>query len=125
MKINEICNILDARWLNSPADHKGGENIEIVACHASDLMSDVLTVCGQNSLLLTGLTNAQVVRVAEVADIVAVCFVRGKMPQANVIQLAREREIPLLITSLSMYESCGHLYAKGLPGGIRSKDKPI
>lgn len=125
MNINEICNILDAQRLNSQANLKIAENIEIVACHASDLMSDVLTVSGQNSLLLTGLTNAQVVRVAEVADIIAVCFVRGKMPQKEVVDLAKDSGIPLLLTSLSMYESCGRLYAKGLPGGIRSKDKPI
>ena len=46
----------------------GYENREVNTCHASDQISDVLTFHGQGSLLLTGLTNAQVVRTAEILD---------------------------------------------------------
>jgi hypothetical protein len=123
MKIEEIRKILDAEWLGNRNSRADCNDIEILSCQASDLMSDVLTVSGENSILLTGLTNAQVIRVAEVSDLVAVCFVRGKRPQLEVIQLAEERDVPLLVTPLSMYESCGRLYAGGLPGGDRTKAK--
>ena len=77
---------------------------------------DVLSYIKCGSLLLTGLTNSQVVRTAEMTDIVAICFVRGKKPQNKTIELAVEKEAPLLATKFSMYEACGRLHKKGLPG---------
>jgi len=121
MKVEEVRSILNAEWLGRINGRSPFSNVVVLSCHASDLMSDVLTVSREGSLLLTGLTNAQVIRVAEVSDIVAVCFVRGKRPQEEVVQLAEQREIPLLGTSLSMYESCGRLWEKGLRGGAVTK----
>ena len=81
-----------------------------------DLMSDVLAFIKSESLLLTGLTNTQVIRTAEIADIKAVCFVRGKRPDEETIRLAESKGIPLLLTRLPMFESCGQLYKNGLHG---------
>jgi hypothetical protein len=125
MKLEEIRTALGAEWLGCGNGHAHSGRAEILSCHASDLMSDVLTTTGAGSLLLTGLTNAQVVRVAEVSDFVAVCFVRDKQPPAEVAQLAEERGIALLVTSLSMFESCGRLYGSGLRGEIRVKESGI
>ena len=88
-----------------------------------DLMSDVLAFIKPNALLLTGLTNAQVIRTAEMVDIKAIVFVRGKQPTAEALELAKEKRIPLLSTKFLMYESCGQLYKAGLPGGSEL-DKP-
>ena len=79
-------------------------------------MSDVLTFIKSNSLLLTGITNPQVIRTAEISDIPAICFVRGKKPQTKTIKLASEKKIPLFTTVFSLYEACGRLYNKGLFG---------
>lgn len=122
MKLKEIRKTLDAEWLGGKTNRADDSGAEVLSCHASDLMSDVLTYSGEGSLLLTGLTNAQVIRVADLSDFAAVCFVRGKKPQPEAVQLAKEREIPLLVTPLSMYESCGRLYAKGLAGEDRTKE---
>ena len=86
-----------------------------MAC-GSDLMSDVLSFVKSESLLLTGLTNPQVVRTAEMADLAAICFVRGKKPDQETIKMAESRNIPLLTTPLPMFESCGRLWTQGLPG---------
>ena len=86
-----------------------------MAC-GCDLMSDVLSFVKSGSLLLTGLTNPQVVRTAEMADIAAICFVRGKKPGAETIEIAKSKDIPLLTTYLPMFESCGRLHEEGLPG---------
>ncbi len=84
-----------------------------MACGA-DLMSDVLAFTHAGTLLLTGLTNPQVVRTAEMAGILAIVFVRGKLPPAETIALAQEKGIPLLASKYTMYESCGRLYQRGL-----------
>ena len=116
MILEDIQKALNAEVATTAGCPDWGER-EVGSCHASDLMSDVLTFRGPGSLLLTGLTNLQVIRTAEMSDFVAICFVRGKKPQPETVALAEEKEIPLFVTPLSMYESCGRLYAKGLAAG--------
>ena len=114
--LEQLKNILDAEILC-------GEdclNMEIETVFSSDLMSDVLAFIKPASLLLTGLTNSQVVRTAEMSEISSICFVSGKHPQEDTIYLAKEKKIPILVTDLSMYESCGLLFKKGLSGGYNS-----
>ena len=81
---------------------------------ASDLMSDVLAFSISNSLLITGLTNTQVIRTAEVATIKAIVFIQNKRPDILTISLADEKKIPLLVTDFSMFDTCGLLFEKGL-----------
>ena len=89
---------------------------EVIMACGCDLMSDVLSYIKSDSFLLTGLTNPQVVRTAEMAGITAICFVRGKKPQRETIDLAIEKDIPLMFTRFSMFEACGRLYNEGLRG---------
>ncbi|MBI4722881.1 MAG: hypothetical protein HY769_07815 [Candidatus Stahlbacteria bacterium] len=89
-------------------------SMEVKMGCASDLMSDVLAYAKPDALLLTGLTNSQVIRTAEIVDIRAVCFIRGKKPDERTIKLAIEKNIVLLTTQMPMFESCGRLYKNGL-----------
>ena len=112
MTLEDARKILDAEMV-SPT--RRNDIIIIMACGA-DLMSDVLAHIKAGALLLTGLTNPQVVRTAEMANVEAVCFVRGKRPAAETVAMAAERDLPLLTTELPMFESCGRLYKNGLAG---------
>ena len=86
------------------------------ACGA-DMMSDVLAFVRDQSVLLTGLCNPQVIRTAEMMDIICIVFVRGKKPDEAMISLAAESGIVLLSTEHRMFSACGMLYEKGLHGG--------
>ncbi len=86
------------------------------ACGA-DMMSDVLAFVKDQSVLLTGLCNPQVIRTAEMMDIVCIVFVRGKKPDEAMIALAQESGIVLLSTQHKMFQACGMLYERGLRGG--------
>ncbi len=110
MKLRKIKEILKAKVI------VGNEYLdkEIQFACGSDLMSDVLSFLKPGALLLTGLTNSQVVRTAEMAEIISVCFVRDKKPQIETIDLAEAKGIPLLSTAFLMFESCGRLYQEGL-----------
>jgi predicted transcriptional regulator len=120
MKLQEIVSVLQAEVISGTS--KLGMEVR-VGC-ASDLMSDVLAFAVTGNILLTGLTNPQVVRAAEMAEIKAICFVRGKKPDKKTIDLAEDRNILLLATHLPMFESCGRLYEQGLKGlGYLSMDK--
>ena len=85
----------------------------LVGCGA-DLMSDVLSFIKPNALLLTGLSNSQSVLTADVADVKAIVYVRGKRPDKDTLELAHARRIPILSTQYLMFEACGKLYAAGL-----------
>ena len=110
MDLQKVMDILEAEllWGNEFLCHK----METVA--ASDLLSDVLSFTEAGSLLLTGLVNPQVIRTAEMLDICAICFVRGKEPDEATTELAMEKGVPLIHTRFSMYEACGKLYGNGL-----------
>ena len=97
----------------------GGTHLDTEVHNAcgSDMMSDVLAFVKDQSVLLTGLVNAQVVRTADMMDMVCIVFVRGKQPAADMIELAEDRGIVLMKTPLRMFTACGLLYQQGLCGG--------
>jgi len=112
MKLREIKDLLDAEVL-------WGENaldIEIEFAGGSDLMSDVLAFGKPGILLLTGLSNIQTVRTADIIEAKAIIYVRGKKPDEKGIEMAEAMGIPILSTKLMMYKTCGILYGSGLPG---------
>lgn len=86
------------------------------AC-GSDMMSDVLAFVKDQAVLLTGLNNPQVVRTADMMDMVCIVFVRGKHPSPEVLELAKQRGIAVLATRRTMFSACGILYQAGLRGG--------
>lgn len=90
---------------------------EVSTACGSDMMSDVLAYVKEQAMLLSGLVNPQVVRTAEMMDMHCIVFVRGKQPDENIVELARDRDIVLMTTQETMFESCGRLYEKGLRGG--------
>ncbi len=117
MTLEEVKEILKAEVVTGSNDLQ----MEVRMGCGCDLMSDVLAFIKSESLLLTGLVNTQVIRTAEMADIKAICFVRGKKPDEEVIALAESKGLPLLMTQLPLFESCGRLYQKGLIGCSESK----
>lgn len=112
MKLSAVKEVLDAEELVNV----GHLDPDIRTGCGCDLMSDVLAFIKPSAMLLTGLTNPQSVRTAEMADIRVVCYVRGKQPPPETLQLAREKNIIILATPLRLYEACGKLYQAGLPG---------
>ena len=116
MKLSEIKNILSAYYIL-----ENDKEIEILTACGADLMSDVLAFTKGKSLLLTGLTNPQVIRTAEMIDLSVVIFVRGKIPPQETINLAKQKELPLLVTDKPLYEACGLLYKYGLNAEKLSK----
>ncbi len=94
-----------------------GENMldhEVYSACCSDMMSDVLAYVKDQGVLLTGLVNPQVIRTADMMDMVCIVFVRNKMPTEEMIELARESGIVVMKSALRAYEASGMLYSSGL-----------
>ena len=112
MKLCEILRKLEATPLTGDNDL----DFDITRCGASDLMSDILARPSDGILLMTGLTSVQTIRTAKIAGVKAVLFVRGKTPLPEVLEAARNAQLPLFSTPLSMFVSCGRLHAIGMTG---------
>ncbi len=112
MKLTEIQKLLNAEVLTDIS----WQDKEVYSAFGCDLMSDVLAFVKDQSLLLTGLVNPQVIRTAEMLDIGAIVFVRGKRPTDEMIELAQKLNIIVLCTENSLYTSSGLLFSAGLAG---------
>ena len=113
MKIRDIKELLNAEILCFPE----GLDKEVNSACGSDMMSDVLAYVKDQAVLLTGLLNAQVIRTAEMMDMICVVFVRSKKPTDEMLELAKEHGMVVLSTDLRMYDACGKLYQAGLGSG--------
>ena len=111
MKVKDIVEILKCQVLN-----EANMEEEVKTACGSDMMSDVLAFVKDQSVLLTGLMNPQVVRTAEMMDMLCIVFVRGKEPTPDMIDLARVSGIVLMTTKLRLFPACGLLYHHGLRG---------
>ena len=112
MKISTLKELLDAEILC-------GEEFldkDVHSACGSDMMSDVLAYVKDQAVLMTGLVNLQVIRPAEMMDMICIVFVRSKRPTPEMVEAAKESGIALLATKMRMYDACGTLYTNGLTG---------
>jgi predicted transcriptional regulator len=93
-------------------------NMEVGTAFSADLLSDVLAFAKAGSLLLTGLTNPQIVRTASILDIAAIILVRGKIAPDETLRMADELEIPMLSTRYILFETSGRLFMNGIRGCV-------
>jgi predicted transcriptional regulator len=114
MKAKEIVELINGKVLT-------GENlldeVDIKKAFAADLMSDVLAMVTSNErdvVLITGITNSQIVRTAEILDIPMIIVCRGKVVPKEVIELSKEKGIILVSTDKIVFEVSGILYNKGI-----------
>lgn len=111
MNLKEMIELVNGTPLNPEVNM----DIKIRGGCGADLMSDVLASSQPKAVLLTGLTNPQVVRTAQIAEIRAIIFVRGKQPQPETIDIATQEDMPLVTSPFGMFELCGRLHRAGLP----------
>lgn len=111
MKLSQVLEVIEGKPITRDIDL----DMEVTMGCGADLMSDVLAFTHEGTLLMTGLTNPQVVQTADMAGIRAIVFVRGKLPPAETVALAEKKGIPLLASKYTMFETCGRLFNAGLP----------
>ncbi len=110
MKISEIKDLLGATLLC------GGDHLDsdVTSACCSDMMSDVLAYVKDQGVLITGLVNPQVIRTANMMDMVCIVFVRSKTPTDDMLELAKECGLTVMKSSLRAFEASGILYEAGL-----------
>jgi predicted transcriptional regulator len=112
MTLRDIKDLLQCEVLTG-GDDPGFDITQVVA---SDGMSEILAFARSKELMVTGLTNIQSIRTADIAGVSAVIYCRGKLPEQKVIEFASQKRIPVLATKMGMFDICGVLYNRGLKG---------
>lgn len=83
---------------------------EIKGIYAGDRISDLLSQGAAETLLVTNLTGAQILRVAELMDVPAICLLNGISPEPELTNTAERNGTVLLVSPFGMFETCGRLY---------------
>lgn len=109
MKLAKVVELTDAKIVAGNL-----EDLSVEKGFCSDLMSDVLTIDTDKLMLITGMTNIQIIRTAEMADIQVILLVRNKQMSPEVLKLAAENKMVILQSPFSMFRAAGVLSAAGL-----------
>ena len=120
MKVKDIVDILKCQVLN-----EGDMEEEVKTACGSDMMSDVLAFVKDQSVLLTGLVNPQVVRTAEMMDMRLHRLCRGTRSRTPMIVDAGPGEgaSPCMTSPYRMFTACGLLYPDGPSGEAARSDE--
>ena len=110
MKIKEIAKLLDGRILGCQDNFE----MEFHKAFSSDLMSDVLKVSFDDTLLITGLCNNQTMRTADMADVSVVIIGRDKRADEEMLELAEDSGITIIESPYSLFKISGILFSVGI-----------
>jgi hypothetical protein len=106
MRLPDLAEKIGARILTATR----ADGVDILHVYAGDRVSDLLTHAGPQTILVTNLAGAQLVRVAELMDMPGICLVNGHQPDADVLRAANAHGLSLMSSPAGMYETCGRLY---------------
>lgn len=106
MKLNELAEKIGAKVLN----HGECASIEIDRVYAGDKMSDLLNEASDTTLLVTNLTNPQLVRIAEIMDVPGICLLNGITPEPELVNAAIKQGTTIIVSPYGMFETCKRLY---------------
>ena len=106
MKLTALMNQLGFRVL-VPAC---GADREVQRVYAGDRMSDLLSAASENTLIITHVANQSIVRLIELMELPAVCFLNSLQPDAATLAAARSANTCLMTSPMEMYETCVRFY---------------
>jgi len=83
---------------------------EIGRIYAGDRVSDLLDQASDKTLLVTNLMSLQLLRLAELMDVPAICFVNGVAPEPAILGKAAATGTTLMVSPIGVFETCGLIY---------------
>jgi hypothetical protein len=101
MKIEELARSIEARLIVSSC----AGNPNVAAVYAGETISDLIANAGPDTLLITSLNNAQLVRVADLMDVTGICLVDGSEPDVELVSRARAAGMALLVSPYGFYRT--------------------
>jgi hypothetical protein len=102
MKLSELADKLGAQIV---ANVGKADEARVERFYVSDRISDLLSYASDETLLVTGLVNAHLARVAELMDAPGICLLDGLAPDAPLLEAALRRGIVLMISESGREET--------------------
>jgi hypothetical protein len=106
MRIEVLAEKIGAKIINPAA----GASRPVERVYAGDRMSDLLNQASASTLVVTNLATSQLIRVASLMDLPAICLVNGVIPEPALVAAASESGTALMVSPFDMFETCGRLY---------------
>ncbi len=101
MTVKEISEALKLKvWNMADADRKAS------GVYAGDLLSWVMGHADESNILVTIMSNLNVLAVASLLDLSAVILTEGVVPDEEFLKTAEEKQINVLSTSFTTYDTC-------------------
>jgi hypothetical protein len=114
MRVEELAQLIHARVCSLPVP----VDRAVVRFHAADTMSELIAHATPDTLLVTSLNNAQLIRVAELMDVPGICLVAGAAPSSDFLAQATAAGTAVLAAPQSLAET-SRLLCACLPGPKR------
>ena len=108
MKVSELAEQTGLTSLNEYKDK------DLEGVYISDMVSDIITGAKANGVLVTLQTHKSLIAAANLVDVAAIVFVRGKRPAADVIELSTKASIGLFVTDLDTWSFARKLHEIGV-----------
>jgi len=99
-----------------PLGGTGEKNLDITVTggYVSDLLSDVMANSKEGNIWITLQTHVNVIAVATLKDLAGIILVNGRKPEPKTLEIASEKDLPLLMSDLPAYELAGKMYQLGI-----------
>lgn len=110
MKLKDVVKQLDLTILAG----KDALGEGVTGGYASDMLSDVLANAGQGYLWITMQIHPNILAVASAKDLSGIVIVNGRKPEAETLEKAEQKKIPILMSPLSTFTVAGRLYELGV-----------
>ncbi len=107
MKLASLADSIGAKILMPGRD----VTVDLDQVYAGDRISDLLNEAKDNTLLVSNLASAHLIRVAELMDVPGICLVAGQQPDAAMLATAREHGTLLMVSPVGLFETCGRIHA--------------
>ena len=83
---------------------------EIKGGYVSDLLSDVMGFAQEGNVWVTLQTHKNVIAIASLKELACVILVKGNEPDEDMLEQAKEEDIPVLGTAEQTFETAGKIY---------------
>jgi len=108
MKLSELVEAGGLHGLNQWQD------VEITGVYISDMVSDIMSGAKPGNVLLTLQTHKSVVAAANLVDVPAIVFMRGRRPDADLVEVATKAGIGVFCTDVDSWALASKLFAVGV-----------
>lgn len=107
MKISDLVQKTGIKAIN------GYKDKEVEGVYISDMVSDIITCPKANVLLITLQTHKNLIATANLVDVAAIVFSKGKIPERDVIELADKAGIALFSSEVDTWALASRLSELG------------